>query len=174
MSTATQSQSLVEWALATIKAQWPDADYPDDLHRINRDESRVLETDERTRSGELTAANYVGVASASGSSTAIGTEYNLRREDVLSVRIEGLHTDEWGHVVSEAAFGELVGNIKRALLTERSYPTLGSEDIAGAAGPVAYHSLFIENETSQHSEHRDYFRTDFDVRTVGYETLPET
>ncbi|WP_254768232.1 hypothetical protein [Salinilacihabitans rarus] len=167
-------QDEVTWVLDTIKTGWPGSWPADDdgdplLYRINRDEPEILETGERTRSLDLSKASAIGAALGSRSPTPTGTEYRNRVETVVSVRFEGLTSrgGEWGHVDSAADVEQLVRYAQHALLAQRSYPTINDVD-QDAIGSVAYHSLFVENETDQSHDHRDYFRRDWDVRFVGY------
>lgn len=169
-------QDEVTWVLETIRENWP-GEWPtnddDDpvLYRINRDEPEILETGERTRSLELSQANAVGASLASRSTTPVGTEYDHRVETTVSLRFEGLTAQEWGHVDSVADVEQLVRYAQYALESERSYPEVDPD--ADDIGRVAYHSLFVEDETDLSHEQRDYFRRDWDVRLVGYESLPD-
>ncbi len=171
-------QDEVTWILETIKANWPaawptDADGEPVLARINRDEPEILESGERTRSVELTQWSAIGAGLASRTPTPVGTEYDHRVETTISCRLEGVTSrgDEWGHVDSAAHFEQLVRYVQHAINAERSYPTVDDVDQDGI-GSVAYHSLFIENETDLSHENKDYFRRDWDVRLVGFSSLP--
>lgn len=139
------------------------------LRRVDRDESRILEGDIRKRKADLTKANYVGATLVDRSPSPIGGEYDHAVETVVGIRIEGLHADKYGYVdpdgVEGIPFGELVKRCKNAVLAERNYPAVTGAD-------PTYHTLFVENESPQSSNYRDFFRTDFDVRFDGYETLP--
>ena len=182
-------QDEVRWVLDTVKDNWPghgdsgtygdgvygdglyysSDGFPADLYRIDRDEPRILELERRSRSLELRRGNAIGVSRASRTPEPIGTEYDHRVETVVSVRLEGLHTEKSGHVESPAAFEALVRSAQHAILSERSFPTV--DDVDGPVGSVDYHSLFVENEADLSHEHPDYFRRDFDVRLVGFERL---
>jgi len=140
------------------------------LKRVNRDRSEVLEGSIRTREADLQDANYVGAALADRSSEALGTEFNLRVETIVGIRVEGLHHTEYGFIDEDdeegVPFDELVDDIKQAIWSERSFPDVGRED-------TQYHTLYIENEAPRSAEYSDYYRYDADVRLVGYRTLPE-
>lgn len=169
-------QDEVGWVLETVRENWPgewpaDEDGTERLYRINRDEPKILETAERTRSVELTTASAVGASLASRSPEPVGTEYDHRVETVISCRFEGLTSDEWGHVDAAINAETLVRYAHHALLRERSYPTV--DDAGDAIGSVAYHSLFVENENDLSSDHGDYFRRDWDVRLVGYSDIDD-
>jgi len=171
-------QDEVGWLLDTVKANYPaawptDADGDPILYRINRDEPEILETGKRTRTIELTRASAIGASLADRSMNPVGTEYDHRVETVLSCRLEGLtsRSGEWGHIDSAAAFEQLVRYTQAAIATERSYPTIDDVN-QDSIGSVAYHSLFVENEQDLSHENKDYFRKDWDVRLVGYSSLP--
>jgi len=183
----------VEWVLEqfgdVVKAQ-PD-DHP--LYRVNRDQSLVYETGEeldmqtpiRERTGELKEANYVGVASADKSSSPIGTEFDLDVERIVSVRVEGLHHSEWGHVdpfgYGEGDYGDggygvnqgvrfdddtgLVADLIAALQTEREWPDVPREG-------TTFTHLLVQSFGPRSVEYADYYRYDFDVLFDGFEELP--
>lgn len=161
------SSPEVDWVLSQVGSVVGSITAP--LQRVDRDESRILEGDIRTREGELQESNFVGAALANRPSEPVGFEYDRRAEAIVSVRIEGLHVDQWGHVDPSGsngiAFHELVRRCRDAIYAGREFPAANPQD-------VTYHTLFVENESSQSSQHRDYYRTDFDVRFRGYESLP--
>ncbi|QLG47895.1 hypothetical protein [Natrinema halophilum] len=171
-------QDEVGWVLETIKSNYPVAWPTDDegdpeLYRINRDEPETLETGERSKTIELTKASAIGASLANRDTQPVGTEYDHRVETTISCRLEGVtgRSGEFGRIDSAAGFEQLVRYIQHAINAERSYPTVddvGQDDI----GSVAYHSLFVENETDLSHEERDYFRRDWDVRFVGFSSLP--
>jgi hypothetical protein len=164
-------QDEVTWVLETVQSNWPGTAFPDDMARINRDEPEILETGDRTRSLELEEWNAIGASLADRPSDPVGTEYDKRVETTVSCRLEALHADEWGHVNSATHFERLVRYAQHALDVERSYPTVDDVDADGI-GSVAYHTLINENETDLSEDDKDYFRRDWDVRLVGYSSLP--
>jgi len=171
-------QDEVTWVLERIKANWPD-EWPTDAEgnpvqaRINRDEPLVLETGKRTKGRELTKWNAIGASLADRTSEPIGTEFDKRVETTISMRFEGTtsQSGERGHVDSATHFEQLVRNAQHALDVERSYPTVDDVDADGI-GSVAYHTLVNENETDLSEDDMDYFRRDWDVRLIGYASLP--
>ena len=143
--------------------------YP--LKRVNRDESRILEGDIRDRTGELQEANFVGAAHVDHEASPIGTEYNLDVEDVVGVRIEGLHHTEWGHIDPDGTDGVafdgdpgLVQDIKTALYDVRTFPDAGRSS-------VEFTDLRLVNHAPQSHLWSDYFRYDCDVVFRGVEEL---
>jgi len=167
------SNPAVQWVLdqlqSVVDAQ--PADHP--LKRVNRDESRILEGDIRDRTGELRDANFVGAAHVDHSEEAEGPEYDLNVEDVVGIRIEGLHHTEWGHVDPDGVDGVvfsgdpgLVQDIKMALYDARTFPDAGRSS-------VEYLHLELTNHAPQSHLWSDYFRYDVDVILAnGYESLP--
>jgi hypothetical protein len=169
-------QDEVTWVLETVKVNWPDS-WPADgdgdpvLARINRDEPEILETGQRKRSLELKRWSAIGASLADRTSELVGAEYDKRVETTISCRLEALTAAEYGHVDSTTDFERLVRYAQHALDVERSYPTV--DDVGGNdIGSVAYHTLVVENETDLSEENMDYFRRDWDVRLIGYASLP--
>lgn len=167
----------VDWVLdqlASVVDSQP-ADHP--LKRVDRDNSQVYEgsgsvdmtTPLRERTEELKQANYVAARHADRSTEAIGTEYDHDIETVVSIRTEGLHHSEWGHIDPDSSDGVpwngLILNIRRTLLAAREFPD-------PSASNTQYHSLFVRNEDPQSSEYSDFYRWEADVVLKGYETLP--
>jgi hypothetical protein len=142
------------------------------LKRVNRDESRILEGDIRDRTGELKTANFVGAAHVDHEAAPIGTEYDLDVEDVVGIRIEGLHHSEWGHVDPAGTDGVvfsgdpgLVQEIKAALYDARTFPDAGRAS-------VNFTDLRLTNHAPQSHLWADAFRYDVDVVFQGFEELP--
>jgi len=126
----------------------------------------------RERTGELKQANFVGVASADKSTSPIGTEFDLEVDRVVSVRIEGLHHSEWGHVDPDGEDGVvfddddgLVADLQAALQAEREWPDVPREG-------TTYTHLLLEGYGMRSVEYEDYYRYDFDVLFDGFEELP--
>lgn len=158
----------VDFVLETIKTNWPGT-FPSDLERVDRDQSKLLEGNIRSRTGELKRSNFVGATHADTATEPVGTEYDHSIETTVGIRIEGLHADKYGHVDPSGADGitwaTLVETIRRGILQERSFPAVGVDH-------RSYHSLLVTNESDQSDTWADYFRADFDVVLDGFETLP--
>lgn len=161
----------VDWVLDTIVENWPGDFYAAPVERVDRDESKLLEGDIRSRTEDLEKSNYVGATHADTLTSPVGTEYDHELETIVGVRLEGLtaHNGHFGHVDPTGSDGipwsEFVQNVRRGLLAERSYPDVGRIH-------RDYTDLRITNEASQSENYRDYYRTDFDVVLGGYEELP--
>jgi hypothetical protein len=171
------TQNEVEWVidqLASVVDRQPDA-HP--LRRVNRDVSRIYDLDgsadrsasKRSIEADPQAANTVGVASADRSTEYVGTDPNLRVEQVVSVRVVGHTSTNFGHTDPDGAdgvaftgTGSLVRQIRKALYDGLKYPD------AGPPG-LTYCDLRIENETNLTANYADDFRYQFDVRFIGYE-----
>lgn len=157
----------VDWVLDRIGTL--DVEVP--LQRVNRDESKMLDMtgQPRQRKGDLQTANFVGAHLTDRATEPIGTEYDHAVETVVGVRIEGLTHHEYGHVDpagdSGIPWADLVRTIKQAILAERTFPQVDSDD-------GTYKDCFIENEAPQSSDFKDYYRYDFDVRFSGFKSLP--
>lgn len=164
----------VDWLLATLNsvvAAQP-TDHP--LYRVDRDETRTYTAagalgtvpSVRSREGELQEANFVGVALADSVPTAEINDTE-RVEVTLSVRLEGLHHEQFGHVDPAGTEGVpwqgLLDDVREAIRAERSYPAVGRPGIK-------YHTALITVEAPQSSQHRDYFRHDMDITLRGHST----
>jgi hypothetical protein len=159
--------------LAPVASAQP-ADHP--LYRVDRDNALTYESDAvvanasptRSRSVELADANVVSVSYQEQANTAIGTEFDYKIERVCSVRIEGVHESEFGHIdkagSNGVAFETLVNDIRDAILAERTFPDAGERG-------RDYTELLTANEARVSSERTDEFRHDFDVVFGGFETL---
>ncbi|WP_135806211.1 hypothetical protein [Halorussus marinus] len=164
------SSPEVDWVLAQLGSVVGSLTVP--LRRVDRDESTILDGDIRSRTEDLQQANYVGATLADVATEPRGAEYNLSREAVVGVRIEGLNHSEWGHVDPDGSEGivwqngdtGLVDRIRSTLLAERTWPDAGGTD-------VSYTHLEVANQAPQSELYADYYRYDFDVVFDGYEDL---
>ena len=163
--------------LGDLAAAQP-ADHP--LRRVDRDNSRVYETDAtldmstplHTRKEDLKAANYVGVASQSTDPTPAGPGQRYELQTACSLRLEGLTRvgGEWGHVHPDGedgapTFDSLFRSLFDAVNAAMSYPDVGRPG-------VAYHDLTITNVDDGQSEYSDFYRAEFDVQFRGYTDTP--
>lgn len=165
------TQDEVSWLLDIIKTEWPDASFPDDLVRINRDEPRILETDERTVSVDLERFNAVGVSSGSVTRELYGTQIQYRVDTNLDVRIEAKSGDDWSEANTDVqAFDTLVAKVQAAINSQIKYPEV--DPGADPVGKVEYLDLRIEDEQRLASGDKDYYRTDFTVRLRGNAQTP--
>jgi hypothetical protein len=162
MVDASNATKLVGWLIEAIDGNWPDGDRPDDLQLVDRDNSEIYDDVDslRSRKGELQRGNYLSFGSASTTPTPEGPGYCLQRDDVVSCRLEGLHSNQYGHIDNPAEFEQLWNTIREAIYVDRIRPLDG------------YQTLFIENIRYASGDYRDYFRTDFEVRFDGREELP--
>jgi len=161
---------LVEQVLSWL-GNWNQSNAPQPVF-VDRDDAESASFNGRRVSFDLTEDNVISVASTPERiTTPIGTEYDHRVEDGVNVRVEAAHVDAAdfpGDSISAGvsggvAFQSIVDEAKRTVLAERtSYPTVNGVD---------YHTVVIENETSDVAQHKDYYRAEFDVIFRGYETL---
>lgn len=165
------TQDEVSFLLDIIKSEWPDPPFPDDLVRINRDEPRILETDERTVSVDLERFNAVGVSSGSVTRELYGTQIQYRVDTNLDVRIEAKSGDDWSEANTDVqAFDTLVAKVQAAINSQIKYPEV--DPGADPVGKVEYLDLRIEDEQRLASGDKDYYRTDFTVRLRGNAQTP--
>jgi len=165
------SNPAVEWVLDQLQPVVDAQPAAHPLKRVDRDASQILEGDIRERTGELKTANFVGAAHVDHEAAPIGTEYDLDVEDVVGIRIEGLHHSEWGHVDPDGTEGVvfsgdpgLVQEIKAALYDARTFPDAGRT-------PVTFTDLRLTNQAPQSHLWSSYYRYDLDIVFSGFEEL---
>jgi len=165
---------LLEDVLQPVVDAQPDA-HP--LRRVDRDNSTVYETDAdidmqqpiQTRKERLQQANFVGVASESGTPTPAGPGQRYELQNVVSIRLEGLSAAKRGHIdcpsIDAVPFESLFNEVFQAVQAEMSYPDVGRPG-------VAYRDLTITNVDNSQSNHSDFYRAEFDVQFRGYTDSP--
>lgn len=149
---------------------------PVQLKRVDRDNAQIYDTDQRlnmdsppaSRTGQLEAGLFVGAASAAGQETPLGTEYDLDVERVVSLRLEGLDSAQYGHVDPSGdagvPFSEVIRRVRAALYAGRKRPQPETPNIS-------FRHLELANPAPQSDNYRDYYRYDVDVVFSGYERL---
>lgn len=157
-------QDEVRWVLETIATEWPNGDFADeDVVRRDRESDEILETGDRG-GVELSRTAVIGAAEGDRAREPIGTEFHYDVETIVSVRIEGVHQDFGGTIPSKDEFRRLVRYAQAAIDSERTYPSIGADDLVGY---VQYVDARIQNERNLSSDHGDDFRVDFEVRLRG-------
>lgn len=152
------------------------ADIP--LERIDRDNSNLLDrSDPHEHSTDLQEMNYVGAALADTSRSFVDPSANYDVERVVSVRLEGAHVSEHGAIDPYAGTADANGNatwpttqwtalvddVQSAIDAEVTFPDVDRAD-------TTYKDLRIANDTDLSSNYSDYYRRDFDVLFMGFET----
>lgn len=155
--------TLTEFVLETINANWPDGSLPDDVTRVNANDSELLDGPIRTRRKHLKRSNYIGVRHTQRDDTPGGVQAGSEREAVLRVQVEGLHESEHGDITDHAEFRTLVRNTKEALRADRYNPSVGDQH------PATWVRLDIGPETGGSSAQADYYQTIYDVTLRGHE-----
>jgi len=174
-----QCASVVTDVEAAYSRDVPNGTPPVAVRRVARDTSRIwdgdgtldMETPLRDRTGALEKGVYIGARHADTSEEPIGTEYDLDKEVVVGVRLEGLSAHgQAGHVDPDGAEGVpwsgpdgLVRRVKAAIYAGREYPDADPD--------VGFTHLSLANEANQSANYSAYFRTDFDVVFDGFESL---
>jgi len=158
---------LVAWTLDTLDSNWSTANYDPQPELINKEDTEQQSTGERSQVWDLAEGNAVIVSDApERQTTPIGSEYDLRVEDAVSVTVEAMVDNEWGHVADSTEFNTLVAEVKRTLHIERVWP------IRNTNGTEHYHTLALDNEANQSHLYTDLYRLSFDVTFQGHEELP--
>lgn len=172
----------VDWVLQKIKDNWDVVgtatvgsttvgqdieDVP--LERIDRDNSKKLDGSVREHTDDLMDSNYVGASHVDKNTSPIGTEYDHDAEHIVSLRIEGLHESEFGHIDPDGNDGItwtlLVQKILMSFLIDRKHPQVGRDR-------TVYTDIRTTNDDDQASDYGDYYRYDVDLIFDGYEDLP--
>ena len=163
-------QDEVTWLLDTIRDEWPEASFPDDLARVNRDDPRNLTTGNESISIDLERFNAVHVASGSVQRDIFGTKPQYRATTTLDVRVEAKPERDRGNVAGDAEFNTLVRYVQHAINTQLVYPDVDpdAEDI----GRIVYLNARIQDEQRLASGDKDYYRTDFSVELRGNADTP--
>lgn len=153
--------TLSDDVLGYIEDNWPEATFPSDLRRVNRNDSTVLAGNTRELTDKLKQANYVGVRDAEVGQTPVGTSFGYISEPVVGVRVLGLHESEFGHITDHAEFRALVRNIKEAIRAEETYPAVSR--------PGEYHTILEQNFVDESANFGDYFFASWDLQFRGYD-----
>jgi len=155
---------FVQEVLDYLDTNWDKTNYDPKPTLVDGDEMR-LNSGGRARSTDVVNENIITVdSSPAGANTPIGTEYDHQIRHGANVQIEAYHADGGGQVADKDEFNTLVGEARRAILVERTFPP--ATDIT---------DLRIEEENDLSAESTvdaNYFRYTFDVWFEGYETLP--
>jgi hypothetical protein len=154
--------TLSEDVLGYIKDNWPGAEFPVNLTRVNRNDSTVLSGNTRELTEMLKQSNYVGVRDADEGQTPIGTRFAYISEPVVNVRVVGMDsTENFGHISDHNEFKALVQNIKEAIRAEQTYPAV--------TRPGEYHTILEQNFSDQSANYGDYYIATWDLQFRGYD-----
>lgn len=167
------TQNETRFVLEAIADEWPQAQIPDNLRRIDEDEPVVLETGERVRSIDLAGIVAVRARLDTVTRTPTSTQFRYEVETDVSVRVEAVHERQHGAVASAGEFDRYARNVVAALNSVRAYPTVAAD--AAHPQPITYHTLTIPDESPALSEanQSDYYRRDITVRLTGKEPTPQ-
>lgn len=150
---------FVNETLTFINDNWNTSNYAKKPILIDRRDGRWVNEDRRTTSVDLAVVNntVVGVSDTPFSSyTPQGVGWSHQEaEEGVSIRVEGLHTDEHGTIADGSEWRNLTDEVKRTLTTERKRP-FGE-----------YEWLEVREADGRASDHTDYYRTDFDAAYTG-------
>lgn len=171
----------VAWVLNQTRDEYPTGETLSaiPLERIDGDNAENLDGETgwtHSHSADLEEMNLMVASLSERPQTPMGTEYDLRGDAIVSCRVEGVHVDEHGAINPSTGddatptgnatdWDTLTDNIRRAILTNRTYPSVGRAN-------TSYKDAFIENWNDQSSSFSDYYLLTFDVRLGGFEDLP--
>jgi hypothetical protein len=173
----------VQFVLDAVEKSWPAGSYSDiPLERVDGDNSEQLDDNIRSHTAELQDDNYVEAVYADRDDTPIGTEYDLRVDELaVRVRVAGLHKSKYGYIDPSASLppataGDpvpfygggpqegLVNAVRQAIHEHRTFPSPNHR--------IDFTSLRIDNTPGPRSfEYGDYYLFEFRVVFEGYEAL---
>lgn len=151
----------VDTLLGFIADNWQTANYEPKPTLIDGRDTRRHDTGERDVTADLADNNVVTVAPADEDREPEGVGYSHDAVEATStVRIEGAHESEYGHIADGDEFGRLVDEVARTLRVERIRPL-----------PNIYR-LEVRGADAQSQSYQDYYRTDLPIAFVGIDDLP--
>lgn len=168
--------TLTRWLLRLFADKWSGGLASDTIRLEDRDDSAILDydtsTDPTTLSVDayqpdapLEVSNYLGVALTEDVQEPAGlggSEY--RAEPVLSVRLEGAHSREHGHVDDADAFASWAREAQDIVRR------VDNGDLQAA--PVAdFHLAEPQNSVPNMSDQAQYYSWSFEVAPRGYRTV---
>lgn len=154
----------VQEVLDYLSDNWNTSNFSPTPTFVDGDEMRIDGTGARAKALSAVEENIITVDSEpTAQGEPIGTEFDFRMEAGATVVCEGYHVDGGGQLADKDAFDSMVGEARRAILTERKFPV----------GELTWLTLENENDLSaQEPQDANYFRFTFDVIFHGFETLP--
>ena len=133
---------------------------------INGDDAESVDFKSRKLKFDPRRNNAVIVnSSPNRQQEAVGTEFDYRFTDGVSIRIAGLHESKHGHLSGSLEFRALVAEVRRIIHSNRTYPAIGGANQHGL-------DARIEDETNLSSQYRDWHEYDMTVLVRGHEALP--
>ena len=134
------------------------------VRRVDRNDSEIADGGIRSRTGELTESNFVTAELVDDDSSHGGWGDDYDTEAIVSLRVEGLISDEWGHIDPDGEegipFTPFYRRVRSALRDQDDHP-----DVTGRT----YHTLFLENGTNRSGDYADFYDYRIDCRFVGYD-----
>lgn len=163
---------FVELVLDWLEAGWNESNYPGDYNSqvpafVDKDDGTSNSYEGREVAYDLSQNNAIIVGSTPDrTQEPIGTEFDYRFDDGASIRVVGVHTNEWGHISGSDEFRALYREARRVLHNERVWPD------RNAAGDQHSHSMRIPDETNLSGNYADFYEYDITAMFSGYEELP--
>ena len=169
--------TLVEYTLATIGTNW-DGTYPDDLKRIDLDDTVILEDGpgfglsfgdsfgNRVRNSieaDFQDGNFVAAGAGTRTRTQTGVGVD-RVEAVVEMEVSAGHSNQYGGIDTAAEFDQLVDDIVQVFRSDRFTPEVGDLD------PATFVRVQVENQDSNSRQYAQSFAADFELRYIGERT----
>lgn len=157
---------IVQSELDYLDSNWNTNNYSPKPTLIDGDEMRLY-SGGRARSVDVANTNVITVDSApTTTSEIIGSEYDLKVRAGVTVSIEGYHQDGGGQIADKDDFDSLRAEAYRAgFEAERKTPS-------GLSGYSHLEVPDINDLSPESPVDANYFRVEYDVIFVGFETLP--
>lgn len=162
----------VEDVVGWLNSEWDTTNYPDTFSGskpaiIDGDDAESQSFNGRQVAFDLTENNAVEVTSTpTRQQRMIGTDYDYQFDDGVSVRVIGVHDDEWGHISGSDEFRALYQEVRRILHTHRNWPDRNT------TGDQHTDTLWLADETNLSPQYKDLFEYNITALVRGIEELP--
>lgn len=172
----------VDWVLTAAVDDYPGGTARADIPLERIDGNNVNNVDAasgwvHTMEESPQQMNYLVATLTGRPEIPMGTEYDLRGDATVQCRVIGVHISEHGAIdpgtgdesnVSYPTVGwdTLTDNLRRAITTDRTFPTVGRTN-------TAYKDMFLEDWDDQSGNFGDFYLLTFTVRFSGFEDLPD-
>lgn len=164
---------FVELAEGWLNNNWDTSNYPGGSFSgsqpaiVDGDNADSQDFNGRQVKYDLTKNNAVVLKSTPDrTQEIIGTEFDYRFDDGISIEVAGLYDgDEYGHITSAAEFRALYQEVRRVLHAQRDWPDRNQ------SGSQHTDTLWIADESNLSDNYHDLFLYDMTVLFRGFEEL---
>jgi len=171
---------FVELAVNWLNNEWDTANYPGSYSGstpaiVDGDDAESTSWNGRKVAYDLSKNNAVIVSSSPArQQDIIGTEFDYRFDDGVSIRVVAAHDDQVNYpndsdspgVTGSAEFRALYQEVRRILHNHWKWPDRNQ------SGDQHTDTLWIEDETNLSPQYKDLFEYDITASVRGFEELP--